>query len=270
MNNEETIIMQPQNTDKAQQTQNVETPKEEKKSSNGKKVAAMTGAAVFGGAAGGAGTAAAAAMYNDAQTEEQETEKQETEAKVEEEAAPAAATAKPEPKVEPKPEPVVEPTVEAKVEPEEIPVSVDGNGEPDYTGHAGADPVAQNPTSTPEPQPTGNDGGDANEVQVLGVYQSEDGMEAAVLTDGQEVAAVVDVDGDGTADVLLVDENHNQHIEEGEVYDVSSEHVQMTQYEDAYLAQQQAEAQQQEQEIIAINTDDQQDYNNDAPDLSFA
>lgn len=251
MNNEETIIMQPQNNTQAQPVQNVETPKQEKKKSgNGKKVAALTGAAVFGGAAGGAGTAAAANMFNKEQEEEQEQE-------VKEEEETPAATAKPEPKAEPK--------VEEKAEPEEVPVTPDENGEPDYTGHGGADPVAPNP----QPTPTGNDGGDAHEVQVLGVYQTEDGMEAAVLTNGEEVAAVVDVDGDGTADVLLVDENHNQQIDEGEVYDVSAEHVEMQRYEDAYLAQQQMEQQQQEQETFAYNANDQQDYNNDAPDLSF-
>lgn len=234
MNNEETIIMQPQNNNQAQQVQNVDTPKqEEKKSGNGKKVAAMTGAAVFGGAAGGAGTAAAATMF----TKEQE-EEQEQEVKVEE-----------------------------KAETEEIPVTVDENGETDYTGNAGADPVAQNPT--PEPQPTGNEGGDAHEVQVLGVYENGEGQEMAILTDGETVAAVLDANGDGEANVIGIDENMNGQFEEGEVYDISDQHISMSQYEDAYLAQQQ-EQMQQEHETFAYNADEQQDYNNDAPDLSFA
>ena len=251
MNSEETIIMQPQNNNQAQQVQNVDTPKqEEQKSGNGKKVAAMTGAAVFGGAAGGAGTAAAANMLNKEQTEEQEQE-----VKVDEDTPTTTTTAKPEPKAE------------EKIETEEIPVTVDENGETDYTGNAGADPVAQNPT--PEPQPTGNEGGDAHEVQVLGVYENGEGQEMAILTDGETVAAVLDANGDGEANVIGVDENMNGQLEEGEIYDISDQHISMSQYEDAYLAQQQEQIQQ-EHETFAYNADDQQDYNNDAPDLSFA
>ena len=251
MNSEETIIMQPQNNNQAQQVQNVDTPKqEEKKSGNGKKVAAMTGAAVFGGAAGGAGTAAAANMLNKEQTEEQEQE-----VKVDEDTPPTTTTAKPEPKAE------------EKIETEEIPVTVDENGETDYTGNAGADPVTQNPTSTP--QPTGNEGSDAHEVQVLGVYENGEGQEMAILTDGETVAAVLDANGDGKANVIGVDENMNGQLEEGEIYDISDQHISMSQYEDAYLAQQQEQIQQ-EHETFAYNADDQQDCNNDAPDLSFA
>ena len=251
MNSEETIIMQPQNNNQAQQVQNVDTPKqEEQKSGNGKKVAAMTGAAVFGGAAGGAGTAAAANMLNKEQTEEQEQE-----VKVDEDTPTTTTTAKPEPKAE------------EKIETEEIPVTVDENGETDYTGNAGADPVAQNPT--PEPQPTGNEGGDAHEVQVLGVYENGEGQEMAILTDGETVAAVLDANGDGEANVIGVDENMNGQLEEGEIYDISDQHISMSQYEDAYLAQQQEQIQQ-EHETFAYNADDQQDCNNDAPDLSFA
>ena len=253
MNNEETIIMQPKNNEKAQQIQSVETPKqEEKKSGNGKKVAAMTGAAVFGGAAGGAGTAAAANMFN----KEQEEEEQEQEVKVEEDTPATTTTAKPEPKIE------------EKIETEEIPVTVDENGETDYTGNAGADPVTQNPTSTS--QQTGNDGSDAHEVQVLGVYENGEGQEMAILTDGETVAAVLDANGDGEANVIGIDENMNGQLEEGEIHDISDQHISMSQYEDAYLAQQQQEQIQQEHETFAYNADDQQDYNNDAPDLSFA
>lgn len=242
--------MQPKNNEKAQQIQSEETPKqEEKKSGNGKKNAAMTGAAVFGGAAGGAGTAAAANMFNKEQEEEQEQE-----VKVEEDTPAATTTAKPEPKVE------------EKVETEEVPVTVDENGEIDYTGNAGADPVAQAPT----PQTTSNEGSDAHEVQVLGVYENGEGQEMAILTDGETVAAVLDANGDGEANVIGVDENMNGQLEEGEIYDISDQHISMSQYEDAYLAQQQEQMQQEQHETFAYNADDQQDYNNDAPDLSFA
>lgn len=119
-------------------------------------------------------------------------------------------------------------------------------------------------------QPLNNESAEP-EVQVLGVYEApgEDGqtMEAVVLTDGEDVAAVIDVDGDGMADVLAVDANHNQQLDEGEVIDVSQEHFQMSQFEDAYLAQQQ-EDMQQDHDTFAYNADDQMDYGNE-PDLSF-
>ena len=117
------------------------------------------------------------------------------------------------------------------------------------------------------------DSSDTNEVQVLGVYQTEgengQTMEAAVLTNGQEVAAVVDVDGDGYVDILAVDQNHNQQIEEGEVYDVSSEQVHMSGYEQQYIAQQQEQEQMQQEDSFNYTADDSQpDYNNDAePDF---
>lgn len=144
-------------------------------------------------------------------------------------------------------------------------------GEPDYTNHNGADPVTQNS----EVQATVDDtsGGNAHEVQVLGMYeaQGEDGqtMQAAMLTNGHEVAAVMDLDGDGVADVLAVDDNHNQQIDEGEVYDLSNDNVHMADYQDLYMAQQQQIQMDQEQNTFAYNaSDDQPDYNNDA-DLSY-
>lgn len=83
------------------------------------------------------------------------------------------------------------------------------------------------------------------------------------------LAAVVDLDGDGVADVLAVDENYNQQIDEGEVYDLSNDNVHMADYQDLYMAQQQQMQMDQEQNTFAYNaSDDQPDYNNDA-DLSY-
>ena len=252
-NNEETIIMQPQNENKAQKSQNVESPKDEKKKSGkGKKVAAVAGAAMFGSIAGGAGTAAAASMMDNA-----EEDSQEVEAQVDETSAHNAEDA------------------------QEVTASVDENGELDYTNNGGADPVVQ---------PTGGTDSDPDEVQVLGIYEAEgeDGqtLEAAVITDGEEVAAVIDADGDGYADALVYDGNHNQQIDEGEVYDLSQGHVDMQQYEDAYIAQQDG-IQQDDYDILAANCENEQDYDDydndcddydndcddyddDASDLSFA
>lgn len=252
MNNEETMIMQPKNeAKKSVETTNTATPKEtkkeEQKSNTTAKVAATATAGVFGGAAGGAASVAAANMMD-----KQEPVEEEVKAEV-------VAEAKPEPKVE------------EKAETEEILVTVDENGETDYTGNAGADPVAQN--TTPEPQPTGNEGDDAHEVQVLGVYENGEGQELIILTDGERGGAVLDATGNGEGDLLWVDGSDGSTpdgmMQEGEVIDITEQHIQMSQYEDAYLAQQQ-EQMQQEHETFAYNADEQQDYNNDAPDLSFA
>ena len=88
-------------------------------------------------------------------------------------------------------------------------------------------------------------------------------QEAAVITDGQEVAAVVDVDGNGTADALLADMNHNQQIDEGEVYDISEQNISMDTLKQQYVAQQEMEAQQQQEETFGYAASDETaDYNN--------
>ena len=256
MNNEETIVMKPQSNDnKAELTKNVETT--EKKSNIGKKSVAAAAASMIGGVVGGA-TYAATDMLYDKETEEQ---KPKEDAQATEENIVAATTE------EPKKEEyngAHKEEVTAKVD--------DANTEPDYTNNNGADPVTPNPEVHATVDETDN--GNINEVQVLGVYeaQGENGqtMQAAVLTNGEEVAAVVDIDGDGVADALLVDENHNQQIDEGEVYDLSNNHVQMSDYQDSYMAQQQMQQEQQEHDTFAYNANDdqQQDFNNDA-DLQY-
>ncbi len=254
MDNEETIVMKPQNNNKAEQTQSVETV--DKKSNKGKKVVATAAASIVGGVVGGAATTYAATeiLHSKEEAEEQKPEEEALAAE-----KPAAVVDEPQ-KVQ-SDEPQKE-ELAARIDDEE-------GGDPDYTNHNGADPVTQNP----EVQATVDDTsvGNAQEVQVLGMYeaQGEDGqtMQAAMLTNGCEVAAVVDLDGDGVADVLAVDENHNQQIDEGEVYDLSNDNVHMSDYQDLYMAQQQQ--MDQEQNTFAYNAnDDQPDYNNDA-DLSY-
>lgn len=245
MNNEETIFMQPQNNNnETEHTQNVKAT--EKKSDKAKKVVATTAASVMGGVVGGGTTYAATEMLHDKEADEQ----------------------KPEGEVQATEEPVAkEPqkVEHAETQKEEVAVKVDNDesAEPDYTNHAGADPVTPNPEVQATVDEAIDSNANTNEVQVLGVYetQGENGqtMQAAMLTNGEEVAAVVDLEGDGVADVLLVDENHNQQIDEGEVYDLSNENVQMSIFQDAYQAQQQM---QQEQDTYTYNVnDDQQDSN---------
>lgn len=248
MNNEETIFMQPQNNNnEAEHAQNVKAT--EKKSDKAKKVVATAAASVMGGVVGGGTTYAATEMLHDKEADEQ----------------------KPEEEVQATEEPVAkEPQKVEHAEPqkEEVAVKVDNDesAEPDYTNHAGADHVTPNPEVQATVDESSDSNANTNEVQVLGVYetQGENGqtIQAAMLTNGEEVAAVVDLDSDGLADVLLVDENHNQQIDEGEVYDLSNDNVQMSVYQDAYQAQQQA---QQENDTFVYNAnEDQQDCDNDA------
>lgn len=234
MKNEETIIMQPDNSEN---TNNVKAEKEVR-NGNGTRVAAVAAGAAFGSAAGSAGTAAAFRVAENTQ--------EEVEAQVDD----TASTAEPQ-----------QAAAQTEQQEEVVATAVDDTQEPDYTGNAGADPVSQDPVA----QQTSNETG---EVQVLGVYErtDENGVrqEAAVITDGQEVAAVVDVDGNGTADALLADMNHNQQIDEGEVYDISEQNISMDTLKQQYIAQQQEmEAQQQQEETFGYAASDETaDYNN--------
>lgn len=249
MNNDETIIAQPNAQEQGKQ-------KQEKKEGKGKTIAATVAASTIGGVAGGAVTAAAMNYAPQAKADEQDAEEQvanEPEAKVEEQ--PAA-----------KPEPQKDTTTEP--EHVEVTAKVDDAAEPDYTNHDNADPVVET-----TPQPTAQPAVDEEttpQVQVLGVYENitEEGVHqtAAVLTNGSEVAVVADIDGDGMADLLAVDENHNQQLDEGEVYDFSDQNVHMSDYQQAYLAQQEEMAQQQQMDDMAYNTSDDTmpDYDNNA------
>ena len=233
MKNEETIIMQPDNSEN---TNNVKAEKEVR-NGNGKRVAAVAAGAAFGSAAGSAGTAAAFRVAENTQ--------EEVEAQVDD----TASTAEPQ-----------QAAAQTEQQEEVVATVVDDTQEPDYTGNAGADPVSQDPVA----QQTSNETG---EVQVLGVYErtDENGVrqEAAVITDGQEVAAIVDVDGNGTADALLADINHNQQIDEGEVFDISEQNISMDTLKQQYIAQQEMEAQQQQEETFGYAASDETaDYNN--------
>ncbi|MCI6861540.1 MAG: hypothetical protein MR860_06075 [Prevotella sp.] len=238
MKNEETIIMQPDNSEN---TNNVKAEKEVR-NGNGKRVAAVAAGAAFGSAAGSAGTAAAFRVAENTQ-EEVEAQVDDTATATAAEQLQAAAA-----------------TAQTEQQEEVVATVVDDTQEPDYTGNAGADPVSQDPVA----QQTSNETG---EVQVLGVYErtDENGVrqEAAVITDGQEVAAIVDVDGNGTADALLADMNHNQQIDEGEVFDISEQNISMDTLKQQYIAQQEMEAQQQQEETFGYAASDETaDYNN--------
>ncbi|MBQ0047011.1 MAG: hypothetical protein KBT33_05790 [Prevotellaceae bacterium] len=247
MNNEETIIMQPQAANKPTETpKKGEAPKSENKESNGKRVAATAAAGVFGGAAGGAASVAAATILS---TQEQEDAVEEVQEEV-----------VAEPVAEAKPASIPEADDVEILEIAEEPDSVEVE-ELDYSGNNGEDPVVQEP----EPQPTPTSNEEVPEVQILGVYErtTEDGVdqELVILTNGEEVAGIVDTTGDGEANILAVDENENGQIEENEVYDISDQHVEMGMFEQQYLAQQQME--QEQQDALAFEASDEPDYDND-------
>ena len=259
MNNEETIVMKPQNNNKAEQTENVEATTAQK-SNKVKQIVTTAAAGIVGGVVGAGAAYAADGMSHGKEIEEQ---KPEDEAQPADEAQTAevsnASTAEASQDKQ-----QVEPQVEA-VETKADDTASEG---PDYTNLNNANPMTPNPEVEAVVDESSND--DANGVQVLGVYDvpGENGQntQAAVLTNGEEYAVVADIDGDGVADVLGVDENHTQQIEEYEVYDISNECVQMSNFQNAVDYEQQ----QQEQETFVYNANDDlsEDYNNHA-DINY-
>lgn len=70
-----------------------------------------------------------------------------------------------------------------------------------------------------------------NQIEVLHyeTVNNPDGSQAdvAVVSVGGETAVVVDIDQDGTADVLAADLNHNNQLEENEIVDLSENPIPM-------------------------------------------
>lgn len=253
MNNEETIVMKPQNNNKAEQTENVETTTAQK-SNKVKPIVTTAAAGIVGGVVGAGAAYAADGMSHGKEIEEQKPEDEAQTAEVSNASTAEASQDKQQ----------VEPQVEA-VETKADDTASEG---PDYTNLNNANPMTPNPEVEAVVDESSND--DANGVQVLGVYDvpGENGQntQAAVLTNGEEYAVVADIDGDGVADVLGVDENHTQQIEGYEVYDISNECVQMSNFQNAVDYEQQ----QQEQETFVYNANDDlsEDYNNHA-DINY-
>lgn len=269
MNNEETIIMQPQsgNNPKANQAAPAAEPNAKPKKTRGKRSAAMAGAAVVGAAVGSGATLGVEAVVDDSNNDQEENNAQTAETQTDNaaESQEVEAVADTQDGIE------TEQPQYVSEAPRDVNATVDDvapNGENDYTGHGGGNFVAQD--DDPNLQTASDDGMGVHDdqLQVLGVYdvQNEDGsmMQTATITDGHYIGAVIDADYDGTADAVIVDYNQNQQIEEGEVFDVSNENIQMQDFQDAHVAQQQ-DMMQQEQEHLAYNaSDDQPDYCNNA------
>lgn len=268
MNNEETIIMQPQsgNNPKANQAAPAAESNAKPKKTRGKRSAAMAVAAVAGAAVGSGATLGVEAVVDDSNNDQEENNAQTAETQTDNaaESQEVEAVADTQDGIE------TEQPQYVSEAPRDVNATVDdvaSNGESDYTGHGGGNFVAQD---DPNLQTASDDGMGVHDdqLQVLGVYdvQNEDGsmMQTATITDGHYIGAVIDADYDGTADAVIVDYNQNQQIEEGEVFDVSNENIQMQDFQDAHVAQQQ-DMMQQEQEHLAYNaSDDQPDYCNNA------
>ena len=79
------------------------------------------------------------------------------------------------------------------------------------------------------------------EVEVL-EYTSvtaDDGtnIDVAVISEDGEERAYYDINEDGYADLMVQDINNDQEISDNERFDVQDQHIEMQQYEDQYIAQ---------------------------------
>lgn len=253
MNNEETIIAQPQGN----QQQHIQ--QEERKSSSRKTITTAAAAAVGGATLGAAATAAV--MHGDVKAEA-------VNAHVPEHNDDA-------PTVESQVEP--EPTETAQAEaqfpnPDPAPVATHQvYAQPiDYTNHGGADPVVTVDEVQPEAQAIAAVDDAEPQVEVLGVYEryTDEGIHqtAAVITDGTDVGVVVDTIGDGYADTYAEDLNHNGQVDEGEAIDISGQGIPMSALNETYIAQQQMEQQQMDDmaQLHNASYDGMSDYTHDA------
>lgn len=102
-----------------------------------------------------------------------------------------------------------------------------------------------------------------NVIHVLGVetVQDDNGnvMNVALVEHDGDQAILLDVDNDGTIDVLLHDDNADGYLQESEIYDVSDAGVEV-----ADLMQAQAAA---EGDYLTASYDDMPDYINDADSI---
>ncbi len=104
-----------------------------------------------------------------------------------------------------------------------------------------------------------------NEIRVLGVeaVQNDEGniMNVALVECEGDHALLVDVDNDGTIDVLLHDDNYDGQLQETEVHDISGAGLEVADLIQAQAAQ--------EGDMLYTATDDMPDYVNDADSLMF-
>lgn len=155
----------------------------------------------------------------------------------------------------------------------------DGSAEPMYAHHSNGHAATPHHADYIEPQPTKEEPLMASnqemvddtpvdgEIKILGVetVYDADGRQMTIAgleaSDGDQ-ALLVDIDNDGSFDVLLHDDNGNGQLDAGEVYDASDMNMNVADLQQGY-------AQQNGMDLYACN-DDMPDYSNDADVSSFA
>ena len=77
------------------------------------------------------------------------------------------------------------------------------------------------------------------EVEILSyeTISNEDGSQMDFAVVSVQQMGIIDVDQDGTADLIAVDANNSGQIDEDEIFDISSEGLSMQTLQDDYLAQ---------------------------------
>ncbi len=100
---------------------------------------------------------------------------------------------------------------------------------------------------------------DPDDIHVVGyetvVTDDGDVMAVATLQSGDDKALLVDADYNGTADVLIHDDNKNGQIEENELHDVSDQNINMNTVEQAYYTENQLNGSTSDDNIYAANDD---------------
>lgn len=127
--------------------------------------------------------------------------------------------------------------------------------------------VAEHHEATPEVIPTNAEMISAepvdNEIRVLGVeaVQNEEGqiMNIALVECEGDQALLVDVDNNGTIDVLLHDDNGDGYLQESEIHDISNAGLEVADLMQAQAAQQ--------GDVLYASNDDMPDYINDSDSI---
>lgn len=219
MDNETTKILNaPQNSENEYTAYEEIVEKEKKESAMGTRVAVSA----VGGALGTAAVSAAEHIYSAATEEPEEEPKMEDDSTENVEVSSARTSSQEaKPEAQPQPEKVVEePEIRVEESTEEVePMATD----------------AQYVDNTTQPQSVDAD----NEVHVVGVALQDNGQGGtatlAALQQGNDAAIVVDVDSDGSIDLIAVDANHDGQYTYNEIHDVSSQNVSTADVVGAYV-----------------------------------
>lgn len=241
MDNDATKILNPESENQKTEATHVE----QKEVKNGSKFMGRSAAATVGAAFGVGAVEAVEHIYNKTTAEEEPIKADETQAEAE---SPTAA------------ETIVETGEGIRV------ANVDDTA---TTATQTTDATLEDPNAVPSDASyidnsaptTPSSGFDSdNEVHVVGVAVQDNGhggiATIAGLQSGEETAIVVDVDTDGTIDIVGIDENHNGQFEQNEWHDASEAHMSTGQVVGAYVE----EAHEQGVHAVVTDLDDGSQY----------